>query len=284
MRGQGYDGASNMCGAFNGLQALFLKDCPYVYYNIFTGFLKGLHELQAAHDLLCRALQSKSIDILNAMDSLATRIELLQFFRVKGFDIILDYVMSLKELHYRFNNNYVQILRLSSSLEPKNNFRLFDIEHICTLATSFYSADCRQQMMLHLKLQLDHYKIDVVKHAKFQDLSIISELCLQLVDTGKAEQYNLIYMLIYLVLEEYLRDSMLINIKREYAEDIDLVEVMDEFIAQKNRRLDSSKRIYVVLGKSGFLASKLRSQELTFHYSEFGDIPILVDITKKFKY
>ncbi|XP_042467557.1 zinc finger MYM-type protein 1-like [Zingiber officinale] len=32
IRGQGYDGASNMCGAFNGLQALFLKDCPYAYY------------------------------------------------------------------------------------------------------------------------------------------------------------------------------------------------------------------------------------------------------------
>ncbi|XP_074351956.1 uncharacterized protein LOC141691112 [Apium graveolens] len=32
MRGQGYDGASNIRGAFNGLQALFLKECPYAYY------------------------------------------------------------------------------------------------------------------------------------------------------------------------------------------------------------------------------------------------------------
>ncbi|KAK9132619.1 hypothetical protein Scep_012147 [Stephania cephalantha] len=32
LRGQGYDGASNMRGAWNGLQALFLKDCPYAYY------------------------------------------------------------------------------------------------------------------------------------------------------------------------------------------------------------------------------------------------------------
>ena len=32
MRGQGYDGASNMRGAWNGLQALFLKDCLYAYY------------------------------------------------------------------------------------------------------------------------------------------------------------------------------------------------------------------------------------------------------------
>ncbi|KAL7109055.1 hypothetical protein ACP275_06G151700 [Erythranthe tilingii] len=32
LRGQGYDGASNMRGEWNGLEALFLKDCPYAYY------------------------------------------------------------------------------------------------------------------------------------------------------------------------------------------------------------------------------------------------------------
>ena len=32
IRGQGYDGASNIRGEWNGLQALFLNDCPYAYY------------------------------------------------------------------------------------------------------------------------------------------------------------------------------------------------------------------------------------------------------------
>ncbi|OMO49685.1 hypothetical protein COLO4_38446 [Corchorus olitorius] len=32
MRGQGYDGASNMRGEWHGLQALFLNDCPFAYY------------------------------------------------------------------------------------------------------------------------------------------------------------------------------------------------------------------------------------------------------------
>ncbi|KAL6211703.1 hypothetical protein ACLB2K_016926 [Fragaria x ananassa] len=32
LRGQGYDGASNMRGEWNGLQALFLQKCPYAYY------------------------------------------------------------------------------------------------------------------------------------------------------------------------------------------------------------------------------------------------------------
>ncbi|XP_038681328.1 zinc finger MYM-type protein 1-like [Tripterygium wilfordii] len=32
LRGQGYDGASNMRGAWNGLQVLFRSDCEYAYY------------------------------------------------------------------------------------------------------------------------------------------------------------------------------------------------------------------------------------------------------------
>uniref|UniRef100_A0A453K6X5 HAT C-terminal dimerisation domain-containing protein n=1 Tax=Aegilops tauschii subsp. strangulata TaxID=200361 RepID=A0A453K6X5_AEGTS len=32
IRGQGYDGASNMRGEWNGLKALILNDCPYAYY------------------------------------------------------------------------------------------------------------------------------------------------------------------------------------------------------------------------------------------------------------
>ncbi|KAK2637542.1 hypothetical protein Ddye_032334 [Dipteronia dyeriana] len=32
LRGQGYNGASNMRGEWNGLQALFKKECPYAYY------------------------------------------------------------------------------------------------------------------------------------------------------------------------------------------------------------------------------------------------------------
>ncbi|KAK1391494.1 zinc finger MYM-type protein 1-like [Heracleum sosnowskyi] len=84
MRGQGYDGASNMRGAFNGLHALFLRDCPYAYYvhcfahrlqlalvgaaekqdcvweffsmfanvvNIVSGSSKHLSELQTAHGI-----------------------------------------------------------------------------------------------------------------------------------------------------------------------------------------------------------------------------------------
>uniref|UniRef100_A0ACD5WQZ9 Uncharacterized protein n=1 Tax=Avena sativa TaxID=4498 RepID=A0ACD5WQZ9_AVESA len=43
LHGQGYDGASNMRGEWNGLQAKFMEECPYAYYiHCFT------HQLQLA--------------------------------------------------------------------------------------------------------------------------------------------------------------------------------------------------------------------------------------------
>jgi hypothetical protein len=43
IRGQGYDGASNMQGGLNGLQALVSNDCPYTYYIHYF-----VHRLQLA--------------------------------------------------------------------------------------------------------------------------------------------------------------------------------------------------------------------------------------------
>ena len=52
MRGQEYDGASNMRGEWNGLQALFLKDCPYAdYVHCFVHHLQ-LALIAAAKDEL----------------------------------------------------------------------------------------------------------------------------------------------------------------------------------------------------------------------------------------
>ena len=163
------------------------------------------------------------------------------YYRCDVFYHAIDF--QLEELHTRFNDDAVELLNFSSALEPKNNFKLFDIDRICTLATTYYPADFDQQDMYYLRLQLQHYKIDVINHENFQHLLTISELCQKLVETTKAEQYSMIYMLICLVLtltvsttttervfsamkivktvlrnrikEDYLRDSMIINIERE---------------------------------------------------------------------
>ncbi|XP_057502711.1 uncharacterized protein LOC130786427 [Actinidia eriantha] len=337
MRGQGYDGASNMRGAWNGLQALFLKDCPYAYYihclahrlqlalvaaaennisvwlffsklaciiNLVSASPKRQNELQCTQvaevehmldigeretgrganqigtlhragttrwsshfssicslidlygttikaggalievrsfdfifilhlmhrimritDLLCRALQHKSLDILNAMDLVSTTKVLLQTLRQDGFNTLLMHVSSvctqydiempmmdarykevtgrscqqrdhitmdhhycvdifnavidfqLEELNNRFSEGAMELLILSSALESKDGFKSLDIDKICTLAEKFYLCDFTNQKMYYLRCQLEHYKLDVPQHEKFQNMSKIFELC-----------------------------------------------------------------------------------------------------------
>ncbi|XP_074337071.1 uncharacterized protein LOC141674251 [Apium graveolens] len=137
----------------------------------FLFMLYLMHKIMGLTNLLCRALQ----------DMNARYMDMYPFCVIQIADI------SLEELRYRFDDDVVQLLRLSTSLEPNNNFRLLDIEHICTLIATFYPDDFGQQEMYQLKLQFDHYKIDVVDHAEFQYLSTLSDLCLRLVDTGKTK-------------------------------------------------------------------------------------------------
>jgi hypothetical protein len=54
IRGQEYDGGSNMRGEWNGLQALFLRECPYAYYVHYFA-----HKLQLA--LVAASREAKSV-------------------------------------------------------------------------------------------------------------------------------------------------------------------------------------------------------------------------------
>ncbi|KAK2659378.1 hypothetical protein Ddye_005911 [Dipteronia dyeriana] len=133
LRGQGYNGASNMRCEWNGLQAVFLKDCPYAYYihcfahrlqlalvavakevhdiwlffsklNYIVNFvsasskrhseLKSIREVLGIFDMHCQALQLKSQDILNAMNLVSTTKMLLQKLRENEWDTFLESVVS----------------------------------------------------------------------------------------------------------------------------------------------------------------------------------------------
>ncbi|XP_025616756.1 uncharacterized protein [Arachis hypogaea] len=70
LRGQGYDGASNMRGEWNGLQALFLKDCPFVYYIHCLAHRLQLALVSAAKEL--KVSQVNNIANLIANDHIVT--------------------------------------------------------------------------------------------------------------------------------------------------------------------------------------------------------------------
>ncbi|XP_057506574.1 uncharacterized protein LOC130789789 [Actinidia eriantha] len=120
------------------------------------------------------------------------------YYRIDIFNAVIDF--QLGELNNRFNEGAMELLILSSALEPRDGFKSLDIDKICTLAEKFYPSDFTNQEMHYLRCQLEHYKLDVPQHEKFQNMSTISELCQVLVETNKSQHYHLIHRLIRLVL------------------------------------------------------------------------------------
>lgn len=78
------------------------------------------------------------------------------------------------ELNTRFNESSVELLSLSTSLDPKNSFDSFNSDDICKLATKFYPEDFTDQDIVALKYESVHYKLDVMHNLK---VSTLVELC-----------------------------------------------------------------------------------------------------------
>ena len=78
-------------------------------------------------------------------------------------------------------DNMVELLTLSSTLDPKDIYKSLDVEKICDLITNFYPGDFIEQEKLHLRIQVQHYELDVPFHFELRNLSTIFELCQGLV-------------------------------------------------------------------------------------------------------
>ncbi|KAK4557712.1 hypothetical protein RGQ29_007467 [Quercus rubra] len=415
IRGQGYNGASNMRGMWNGLQALILNDCPYAYYihcfahrlqlalvkaskqvvpishffltllflikivsasckrneqlkvananeiarlidleelktgsglnqivssllrmfsstievlqNIIDGAIDGenraegesayegltsfefvfiLHlekETMEITDKFCQALQSQSQDILNAMHLASSTKALIQKFRDDGWDGLLTTVISfcekhridildmnahnvtnehhyrvnifyatidsqLQELNYRFNEDAMELLRLSSTLEPREALKSFRISDLCLLVKNFYPQDFTDYDKQVLEKELYHFEHNVVQDPEFKKLKSISELSQWLVRTGNLEHYKLVYRMVILVLtllvstatterafsamklvktelrnkmeDDFLNDSLMLYIEKDIASTFSLDSIVDDFEDLKERRVPFS--------------------------------------------
>ncbi|XP_015939586.1 uncharacterized protein LOC107465109 [Arachis duranensis] len=94
-------------------------------------------------------------------------------YRVDIFTSVIDF--QLKELNSRFSEQATELLILSTSLDPKDAFKLFSVCNICNLAKNFYSLDFSEQEKIQLDYELQHYELDVVKAPDFQNLSTLAE-------------------------------------------------------------------------------------------------------------
>ncbi|XP_042415041.1 zinc finger MYM-type protein 1-like [Zingiber officinale] len=205
LRGQGYDGASNMRGEWNGLKALFRKYCLYAYY----------------------------------MHCFAHRLQ-------------LALVAVSKEVH-----------EVCLALNPIDGFKSFNIEDIYTLAQIFYPQDFTRIELDALRRQLEHYEYAVVRHADFQNIASLSQLCQGLVETRTSDHFFLVGRLILLVLtlsvstatterafsamnlvktslrnkmdNDFLANCLVVYIEREFTNSIDVESIINEFDEKSHR-------------------------------------------------
>ncbi|XP_071724717.1 uncharacterized protein [Rutidosis leptorrhynchoides] len=182
-------------------------------------------------------------------------------YRVNLFTACFD--TQLQELNRRFTDNMVKLLTLSSTLDPRDNFQRLDIGKICELAETFYPDDFTEQEKIHLKIQAQHYELDVPEHPEFRNLVTISELCQVLTKTRKSLTYPLIDRLIRLILTlpvstatnkrsfsamslvknrlrnkmeyEFLVDCLITYIEKKMIKEFDTDSIINEFADMKER-------------------------------------------------
>ena len=89
--GQGYDGASNMQGEWNGLQALILNDCSYAYYIYCFVYRLQLVLVRASKAVaLLNRFFTKLILVINNIRASCKRIEQLKIARASEIVYLID--------------------------------------------------------------------------------------------------------------------------------------------------------------------------------------------------
>ncbi|XP_058734484.1 uncharacterized protein LOC131606207 [Vicia villosa] len=277
-------------------------DSAYNYLKSFD-FIFILHlmkEIMGVTNMLCQALQQQSQDVVNDINLVCSTKTLIQELREDGWNKLFTCVKSfcekhdieipdlddvhsttrfehyfrveiffttidkqLQELNSRFSEQAIGLLTLSCALSPKDNYKAFNFDTICTLVEKYYPMDFNEQERINLQFQLRHFIIDARQASSLKNLSTIQNLCSYLVATGKNGIYYLIDRLFRLVMTlpistatterffsamkiiktrlrskmeaGFLGDSMTVNIEREIAANIDSETIIDDFKPLKNR-------------------------------------------------
>ncbi|CAL1401863.1 unnamed protein product [Linum trigynum] len=274
----------------------------------FIFILHMMKDILSTTDLLCKALQRKSQDIVNAMRAVETTTKLLNQMRNEDWDSLLAKVtmfcqkhdinvpdlsaphyesrrrqdgitnehfyhfdvfnaaidVQIEEIRARFDDKVLELLKLSSSLDPRDGYKAFNIGAICDLAEKYYPLDFSEKDLDDLKFELKHFHADAPTHPKLQNLSSLAELCHGLAVTGKSKEFNLVDRLIRLILtlpvstatgerafsamkivknrlrnkmnDDFLADNLVIFIEREIAETFSLDAILSDFSDLKERR------------------------------------------------
>ena len=162
----------------------------------------------------------------------------------------------------------MELLRLSSTLEPQKTLKSFRSSDLCLLVKNFYPQDFTDYDKHVLKKELYHFEHNVVQDPKFKELKSLSELSQWLVRTRNSEHYKLVYRIVRLVLtlpvstatterafsamkvvktnlrnkmeNDFLTNSLMLYIEKDIALTFSLDSIVDDFEDLKERRVPFS--------------------------------------------
>ncbi|XP_050387312.1 uncharacterized protein LOC126803567 [Argentina anserina] len=102
-----------------------------------------------------------------------------QFYRVNVFYDVIDF--QLVELNSRFPDDSMELLVLSATFDPHNNFQSFRSEDVHNLASRFYPADFTSYELLVLDMECGYFLADIQMDSRFANITSVSDLCRRLV-------------------------------------------------------------------------------------------------------
>ncbi|XP_076912630.1 uncharacterized protein LOC143571001 [Bidens hawaiensis] len=132
IRGQGYDGASNMRGEWNGLKALVIKDCPYAYYVHCFAYRLQLALVAASREIIpINQFFNNLMSIINVVCSSSKRHDELQ--KAKGVEI--KELLELGEIKSGKGENQATTSRRAGDTRWGSHYR-----SVCSLLNMFHST------------------------------------------------------------------------------------------------------------------------------------------------
>ncbi|CAN6699015.1 unnamed protein product [Malus baccata var. baccata] len=229
LRGQGYDGASNMqddgVSSQQRCEANNLLDSMQSFNFVFN--LHLMKDILGITNELSQALQRKDQDIVNAMKLVGVCKQRLEIMRKSGWDSLLSEVsefclkhdidvpnmddmflsrrrgqrkaQALQELNNRFNETNTELHLCLACLCPADSFSAFDSQKLLRLA-QFYPKDFSMNELVILKIQLETYIMDMRSSIEFSGLKEIGDLAKKMVQCKKHKVYSLVYLLVTLAL------------------------------------------------------------------------------------
>ncbi|XP_066384858.1 uncharacterized protein [Miscanthus floridulus] len=188
VRGQGYDGASNMRGITNTLSlALQRKDQDIVNAikcvkatkcqldelrkEKWVKLLDDVHGFCDKNDICKLEMEDEYIDPKKRRHK--SGITNKHYYQVDCFNDVIDCL--LQELDSRFNETGSQLLVCSAAFSPRDSFHDFSIENLMSLV-KLYPHDFDSGNLRDLNHELGLYIYDVRDDERFSNLQIVVEL------------------------------------------------------------------------------------------------------------